>query len=123
MKTEIPRAEWTTTLDAFSAAHDGWLISVDVSPAATAGREITDLPLAGITFEPAGSGTIIIAAGRSGRDHIDHTISAPVRVSVERTDMGAEAALYVASADGTETVLRLRTPVLPETVDGLPEWS
>ena len=116
----IPREHWGAALAAFSAVHDRWLISVDVlSPALGAQPEISGLPLAGITFEPPDGGAIVIAAGRSSTEHIAHAIRKPTQVWLQRTEGGADAALEIQSADGANTILRLRTAALPETVDGL----
>jgi len=118
--TEIPRAEWSRGLAEFSAAHDGWLVSLDIlSPDIGAQPDITDLPLVGVTFEDIRAGTVTISAGRSAVPEITHAIQAPSHVWVERTDAGADAALEIESADGAKTILRLRTAALPETVDGI----
>ena len=116
--TEIPRADWSRALAEFSAAHDGWLISLDILSADIGAQpDITDLPLVGVTFEDIRAGTMTVSAGRSAE--ITHTIQAPNHIWVERTDAGADAALAIESADGAKTLLRLRTAALPETVDGI----
>lgn len=117
---EVPRYDWRRALEQFSAVHEGWRISLDVLAAEIgAQREITDLPLTGITLEPAGAGTVIITAGRSAVDYITHTIHAPSRIWIERTEDGADAALSVKSADGAQAIVRLKIAALPETVDGI----
>jgi hypothetical protein len=40
-------------------------------------------------------------------------------VWVEETDEGADAAIEIESEDHATTLLKLRTPALPETVDGV----
>lgn len=119
---EIRRDSWSRTLAEFSASHEGWLISVDVlTPTIGAQPEVHDLPLVGVVAEPHnGGGAITIAAGRSGAGQITHTIQSPTRVWIERTDAGADVALEVESAEGMTTIVRFRTPALPETVDGVP---
>jgi hypothetical protein len=118
--TEIPRADWSRFLAEFSAAHDGWLVSLDIlSPDIGAQPDITDLPLVGLTFADIRAGTMTISAGRSAVAEITHTVQAPSHIWVERTDAGADAALAIESADGAKTILRLRTAALPETVDGI----
>ena len=122
----IPRDAWPQALDQFSAVHEGWLVSVDIL-ASTLGAqpEVHDLPLVGVVAEPhEGGGTISISAARSGFDQITHTIHAPTAVWIERTDEGADAALQIESAEGATTIVRLKTPALPETVDGVVRtWS
>jgi hypothetical protein len=48
-----------------------------------------------------------------------HRISRPTHVSLEQTDEGADAALAIKASDGTTTLLRFRSAVLPELVDGI----
>ena len=120
---EIPRNEWTQTLDEFTAIHEGWLVSLDVlGPAIGAQLEINNLPLLGVSagrIDADHDNTISISAAREGAGHITHTIHAVTRIHIERTDEGADVALAIESADGTTTILRFRAVVLPETVDGI----
>jgi hypothetical protein len=120
---EIPREAWAARLEEFTAAHRGWLTSVDVlDPALGAQPEIDKLPLIGVAAEQAHGGpvSIRISAGRSPVEYITHAIEAPSRIYVERREDGAELALEIESADGTKTILRFRVAALPETVDGIP---
>jgi hypothetical protein len=48
-----------------------------------------------------------------------HRVEAVTRIVLRITDGGADAALVIDAGDTTQTVRRLRTPVPPETVDGL----
>ena len=126
LTVKIPRDSWPQALDQFSAAHEGWLVSVDLlAPTIGAQPEVRDLPLVGVVAEPPdGGGIISISAARSDFDQITHTIHAPTSVWIERTDKGADAALQIESAEGTTTIVRLKTPALPETVDGVVRtWS
>jgi hypothetical protein len=118
--TELPRKDWVQALNVFSANHENWLMSLDVlSLDLGAQPEITELPLVGATFEAIDGGTVIVAAGRSAADHITHPIRTPRRIWIEQTDAGGDAALGIESADGTKTILRLKTAAPPETVDGI----
>ena len=115
---EIPREAWAATLDSFTAAHAGWLVSLDVlDPAIGAQPEVDNLPLLGVSAE--GGSAVTISAGRSPAEHITHTIHAPSRVHLERRDDGADVALQIESAGGRRAILRLRVPARPETVDGI----
>jgi hypothetical protein len=118
---QIPREAWSQTLNDFSAMHEGWLVSVDVLSAEIGAQpEVHDLPLVGVVAEPDGDGgTITISAARQAAGQITHTIHSPTRVWIERTDEGADAAVQIESADGAKTIVRFRTPALPETVDGV----
>ena len=117
---EIPRNEWSTALNQFSAAHQGWLVSLDLLDATNGLREeIRNLPLLGITAERTKPGTdITIAAARSPSDHITHTISAPTQVRFDRTDDGVDEGLRIASANGTVAILRFHIAEWPENSDG-----
>ena len=117
----IPRTEWVRRLNEFSAVHAGWLVSLDVlRPDLGAQHQIDNLPLLGVCADRTDRDrTIEVSVGRSGGEHLTHMIEAAVRISIARTDDGADAALQVESADGTETILRFRAAALPETVDGI----
>ena len=120
---EIQPARWSRALAEFSAIHEGWLISVDIlSPAIGAQPEVRDLPLVGIVAEPEHRGSLItISAAKFDGEQITHSIHSATSVRLERTDTGADVAMQIESAEGTTTILRLKTPALPETVDGLPK--
>ena len=121
--SEISRDRWPQSLNQFSLMHEGWLVSVDVlGPTIGAQPEVRELPLVGVVAEVRdGGGTITVSVARSLVDQITHTIHAPTRVWLERTDEGADAALAIESASGTTTIVRFKTPALAETVDGLPK--
>ena len=117
---EIPPSAWAQALDAFSAIHEGWLVSLDMlAPDLGAQPELRDMPLLGIVAEGGSGGAISICAARSPAEHITHIIHSPTRVRIERTDEGADVALQIESADGTHAILRFRAVALPETVDGV----
>jgi hypothetical protein len=118
---EIRSDKWSHALSEWNAVHDGWLVSVDVlSPELGAQLEIRDLPLIGVVAEPQNGGNVTIAAGTQGGGQITHMVQSPARIWLERADNGADVALQIESADGTKTIVRFKTPALPETVDGVP---
>jgi len=118
---ELSRSEWREWLDRFTQVHVGWLVSVDVlRPDLGAQREIDNLPLIGVSadrVEP--HGTLVISVGRSPTRHLTHVVHDVTRLHVERTDTGADAALQIASSDGSKTILRFRVAALPEMLDGI----
>jgi hypothetical protein len=118
---EIPREDWTRTLDEFSAKHEGWLVSLElVDPELGAQPEIRDVPLVGVTAETAKrDATITIAAARSAAAQTTHTIHQPTHVRIQRTDDGADVALQVESQAEPMAILRFKNAALPETVDGM----
>jgi hypothetical protein len=119
---EIPRPEWNNFFDSFSRQHEGWLATLEVLAGEMgAQEEAHELPLEGVSV---GSGadepeTIAISIGKTPDDHITHTIVKPSHVWLQQTSEGANAALEIESEDETKTLLRFRSPVPPEFVDGV----
>jgi hypothetical protein len=112
-RIEVARKDWPRTLDAFSAAHEGWLISLDLlGPAVGLGlhQEIRELPLRGVTAEIGGrEPSITIAAARTDGEHITHLVRSPTRLRIDRTEDGDDVALRIESAEGTSAILRFKT--------------
>jgi hypothetical protein len=119
---EIPREEWTGFMDSFSRQHEGWLVTVEVM-----GREIgaqveaEGKPLEGITAElkDGGDALISITVGMTPEEHVTHNITGPTHVRIEQSENGADMALQIESSDGEATLVRLRSAMLPELVDGI----
>lgn len=123
MKTkEIPRGDWRKFFDLFSRQYEGWLVTLEIlSEEIGAQVEERELAFEGIVdeWDEIQGNEIMIMVGAKPDDHITHSISHPVLVSLEQTDEGADAALAIKSADGTTALLRFRSPMLPEMVDGV----
>src|SRR5438093_4913711 len=119
---EIPRPEWNNFFDSFSRQHEGWLATLEILGSEIgAQEEAHELPLEGVSI---GSGTnepvsIAISIGKTPEDHITHRIIKPAHVWLELTNEGSNAALEIESEDETKTLLRFRSPVPPEFVDGV----
>jgi hypothetical protein len=123
MKTKrIPRSEWPKFFDSFSRQHEGWLATLEIF-ATEIGAQVEERELAfeGIVDEwnEALGNQIIIMMGVKPDDHITHTIGRPTNVSLEQTDEGADVALAITSESGAVALLRFRSPMLPEMVDGI----
>jgi len=119
---EIPRDEWKTFLDTFSRQHEGWLATLEIFAIDIgAQREARDLPLEGITATSRdnASQTIAIILGKSSEDHVTHTVTDPTRVWLEQTSQGANAAIEIESADEVKTLLRFRSALPADMVDGV----
>jgi hypothetical protein len=119
---EVPREEWPAYLDGFSRRHEGWLVTVEVLGAEIGAQvEAQELPLEGITAELRAGGedliTIILGGGSRGR--VTHNILQPTHVRIEQTESGADMALQIESGGGVTTLVRFRSAVLPEMVDGI----
>jgi hypothetical protein len=119
---EIPRDEWVAFFDSISRQHQGWLVTIEILDsglgAQVAARE---LALKGITAELKGAGAdaISIIVGKAPTGHITHIVTAPSQVWLELTQEGAHAALAIESAGGATTLVRFRSAVRPELVDGV----
>ena len=116
----IPREEWKEFLDSFSGRHDRWLVSLEVDNTLEREQlEAHQMALEGITADlKDGESTISISVGMTPHERLTHAVHDPVQVEVERTREGAEKELRIEGREGT-TVVRLRSPVMPETIDGL----
>jgi hypothetical protein len=117
---EIPRDAWSAVLDEFTRAHEGWLVTLDVlGPEFGAQHEIENLPLVGISADRADQDRSIAVSVERGPDaHLTHIVQAVDRLFLQRSDEGADFALLIQGADEVKTILRFRSAVPPETVDG-----
>ena len=119
---EIPRSEWRSFFEVFSRQHEGWLATLEIfGQEIGAQAEHGELPLESITLTPVvgKSEAITINLGKVPKDHVKNTVIEPTHVWLVQTSEGANAALEIESADETKTLLRFRSPVLPELVDGV----
>lgn len=123
MKTKrVPRSKWPKFFDSFSRQHEGWLATLEIF-ASDIGAQVEERELAfeGIVdeWDEALGNQIIIMMGAKPDDHITHTIGRPTNVSLEQTDEGADVALAITSEEGAVALLRFRSAMLPEMVDGV----
>ncbi len=122
---EIRRDDWVSFFDSFSRQHAGWLVTVEVfGPEIGAQTEARDLPLDGISADVKGPGRDKIAVAlrtRHGGD-VTHTITEPLNVRLQETEKHAHQALQTESADGTSTIVRFRSAMPTERVDGFVRW-
>ena len=110
MKTrEIPRSEWGQFFDNFSRRQEGWQVALEVfGPDIGNHVEERDLFFAGATAEVTDNGdSIEIMMGGKPSGHVTHTITAPILVVLQQTDLGIDSALQIKCVDGTTTLLRL----------------
>jgi hypothetical protein len=119
---EIPREEWHKFFGAFSRQHEGWLATLEIfAPDVGAQEEAHELPLEGISISSEGSGRTAIAInlGKTTENHVTHTVTKPEHVWLEQTSGGANAALEIESEDQSKALLRFRSALPPEMVDGV----
>jgi len=106
----VPRAEWFSFFEGFTRRHPGWPTTVWlVGPRIGAQVEARDLPLEGIVSDRLAT-NISIHLGDSPGRNVEHAVSRPIAVWLERTDDGGDAALGINSADGTTTLVEFRPP-------------
>jgi hypothetical protein len=118
LTVEVPRADWARTLAAFTAVHDGWVVSVDLlGPDIGSQPIISNLPLLGGI---RGSGRCDCHLRGQLSNQSCHAHRSRRHTPLHRADgRWAGVALGLPSTDGTETILRFRIVALPETVDGI----
>jgi hypothetical protein len=119
---EILRDEWAEFLDGFSRQHEGWLVTVEVLGEEIGAQvEAQELPLEGITAElkSGGEDVITIILAGDSRERVTHNILGPTHVRIEQTESGADMTLQIESSNGVTTLVRFRSAMLPEMVDGL----
>jgi hypothetical protein len=120
---EIPREEWAEFMASFSRQHEGWLVTVEVMDSEIGAQvEAEGKPLEGITAELNKGGRedlISITVGQLPAEHVTHNIAAPTHLRIEQDENRADMALQIESAEGTITLVRLRSAMLPELVDGI----
>jgi hypothetical protein len=119
MTRQIPPDEWVSFLDSFSRQHQGWLVTLEViGPEIGAQTQASELPLEGISGSTKPK-TISISIGGGTSKHLTHTVSAPTQLWLRQTPQGADEALEIESTDGVKTLLRFRSAMPTELVDGL----
>ena len=112
MKTrEIPRDEWTKFFDNLSRRQEGWEVGLEVfSPDIGDQIEGHHMFLAGMTAEVTeGGDKIEIMMAGTPNNHVTHMISTPISVQLQQTDLGIDSAVGIKSADGTTSLLHLRS--------------
>ena len=118
---EIPKTEWPKFFDNFSRQHEGWLVTLEIL-GAELGAQVQGRELAfeGIVdeWDEIQGNQIVIMVGAKPEAHITHSITRPTQVNVEENE-GVRVVLAIKSADGVMALMRFRSPMLPEIVDGL----
>jgi len=108
---EIPRDEWSEFFDKMSRSQEGWEVGLEVfSPDIGDQIEGRHMFLAGMTAELTEHGDKIeIMMAETPSNHVTRMISAPILVQLQQTDLGIDSALRIKSADGTTSLLHLRS--------------
>ncbi len=113
---DIARSDWHRFFDRFTRLHHGAIVTVNISSALFGCQNtIVGQCLRGITDD--GDDVLIHIGARRRSDHLGHRIPRVRAVRLRQTQEGADAALDIHAADGTRTVVRFRSPMLPELLD------
>ena len=118
---EIPREDWNNFFDVFSRQHEGWLATLEIFASDIgAQEEAREMPLEGISVASRDDAdAIAISLGKTPEDHVTNTITKPEHVWLDQTSQGANAALEIESENHNKTLLRFRSALPPEMVDGV----
>ena len=110
--TEVPPHAWSDTLNAFTVAHEGWLVSMATFGGADERprTEIRNLPLIGVSADRIDHGGIAVSVARSSAQHLTHVIDHATHLYLQPGHNGTTASLVIESEEGTRTVLRVRAP-------------
>ena len=117
---EIAHNQWTAYLDSFSRSHMDWLVAVEIRSPEGRLMVVEERPLKGVSLDSAeGIDRAYIQVGGGPEARLTHTIERPVRITLKQSQSGAHEGLEIAMANGTTTVIRFRTTIQPETLDGI----
>ena len=119
--TEIPAQQWESFFDMFSRQHQGWRVTVEVlGDEIGAELEAREMPLEGITADVKDKNRAIsIILREKGSEHLTHIVSEPKHVRLKQTQEGADEALAIESADRATTLVRFRSAMRTEMLDGV----
>lgn len=118
---EVTRDEWTSFFNTFSKQHEGWLATLEIlGDEVGAQKEAVELPFEGISLNAEDEAkSLTINFGKTAKDHVSHTVERPRHVWLKETAEGAHHSLEIEEEGNQKTLLRFRSPVLPEFVDGI----
>jgi hypothetical protein len=117
---EIPRGEWRNFLEGFTSQHQGWLADLERRQHGNGCIPlILERPLHKINMDQKRGGRIVLVFGRPDGEQTSQTVDAPTRIKFLEAGPGAHAGLEIESADGTSLVMRFRSAMPPEMVDGI----
>jgi hypothetical protein len=117
---EIDPHEWISFLDSFSRQHEGWLASIEVATAGSTLKEVNNRRLRGVSIDHAtGKQRAYVELGDAPDECITHIVDAPTCIRFKRRQTGAHEGLDIVSADGSTTLVRFRSAMLPEMIDDI----
>jgi hypothetical protein len=119
---EVFRNDWSNFFHGFSSSHQGWLATIEVLGSELGAQiEGRELPFVGITTESTepGQDRIALMFGRTPDEHLTHTITGPAHVRLDQAAEGDNETLQIESDGDTTTLVRFRSPSMPDLVPGI----
>jgi hypothetical protein len=111
----IPDQEWADFFDSFSRRHENWIVSMEtfdrLTSEQTGSRTLRLRSIATV-------GRMIVIVGEDDLNEVSQLVRTPSRVLLTQSKAGADEGIEIDS-DNSLLVLRFRTAVLPELVDGV----
>ena len=119
-EVDVPHDQWQAFLDGFSGEHMNWLATVEVADPMGRLILVKERRLKGVSFDQgSGHERAYVQIGSTPEEHMTHTVERPTRITIQQTQTGAHKGLEVASADGSITLIRFRSPIRPEMLDDI----
>ena len=114
---EVPRENWLQYFNDVSKLYHGWQVTVELLDRDLGDQPgVKDLPLQGLSYEPAGSeaNDILVEAGDLPMGYIVHHVNKPKIVRAAPTIPGLETDIEIESEEGDTTLVHIRErPELP----------
>ena len=112
----ISHREWRSFFRDFSRIHDAAMINISVAaPGEGSHDEVMNQSLRGISED---RDEIFVHTGNGAdRPHLARRVRNVDSVLLLQTDEGADSEVDIDSIDGSRTVVRFRSPALPELLD------
>ena len=112
----VSHKEWRSFFRDFSRLHDGAMINISVAaPGERSHDEVMNQPLRGISED--GDEIFVHTGNGADRPHLARHIRNAGAVLLLQTEEGADAEVDIDSIDGSRTIVRFRSPALPELLD------
>lgn len=113
---DIARPEWHRFLRHFSRLHSGAIITMNISGGQLGQCDaVIGQPLRGISED--GNDVLIHIEARRRSDHLGHRVVNVRAIHLRQTGEGKDEAIDIEAADGTRTIVRFRSPMLPELLE------
>jgi hypothetical protein len=118
--SDIPHDQWLSFLDSFSRQHLNWLATIELVSAAGRQAIVEERRLQGISIDRGeGPERAYIQMGETPKERVTHTVNTPANIRFKQSSSGEHQGLEIASADGTTTIVRFRSMMRPEMLDGI----